>query len=125
VWQLMVAISLQQGCPGFSALIQAGKNCFTSAQLTFRLLVLKVFAESVAFLHTTEETRTMKKISLMIAVLALVASGPVFSEVDIISLHSSVGHMVQTTLLGVNPLLLLAGVLLFAGTIVYRLKRAK
>ena len=67
----------------------------------------------------------MKKISLMIAALALVASGPVFSEVDIISLHSSVGHMVQTTLLGVNPLLLLAGVLLFAGTLAYRLKRAK
>jgi len=113
------------GVSGFFCLDPGRQNGFTSAQLTFRLLVLKVFAESVAFLHTTEETRTMKKISLMIAAPTLVASGPVFSEVDIISLHSSVGHMVQTTLLGVNPLLLLAGVLLFVGTIAYRLKRAK
>jgi len=121
----MVAISLRQSCPGFSGLNQAGKPDFTSIQLTIRLHVLRVFAYSTAFVHNTEETRAMKRLSLITAATALVASGPAFSEVDIISLHSSVGHMVQTTLLGVNPLMLLAGVLLFVGTIVYRLKRAK
>jgi hypothetical protein len=67
----------------------------------------------------------MKKFGLVSALLCLVASAPAFAEVDIVSLHSSVGHMVQTTLLGVDPWLLLGGALLFLATLAYRLRRAR
>jgi hypothetical protein len=73
----------------------------------------------------TRKCRIMNKLCLFIASLAVFFAVPVFADVQFVSLHNSLGHMVQTTLLGVNPILLVVGVLLFAATLIYRLRRAR
>ena len=68
----------------------------------------------------------MKKIGLTIGFLALVSSTPVFADANLHGniLHASTLHNL-TTMIGLNPFVAISGIVLVAGIVYYRFRKAK